>query len=64
MMHYNVSGFRPLMAELSTNYEGAWGLHAMHKRAPGKNYNIKVWYAVWLKKVLRKKIIQRKRRKL
>jgi len=63
-MHRNVSGFGPLMVELSTNYEGARGPHAMCKRAPGKNGSIKVWYVAWLKKVRKKKVIWRERRKL
>ena len=40
MMHHTVSRFEPLMAKLSTKYEGAEGLHAMHRWASGKNCSI------------------------
>ena len=63
-MHCNVSGFEPLMAKSSINYEGAQGPHVMYKPTPGKNCSTKVWYATWLKKFWNKKAIQRERRKL
>ena len=62
-MHYNALGFGPLMAESFINYDGAWGPHATRTGAPSKNRNIKVGCATWLKKVRKKKVIQRTRRK-
>ena len=64
MIHHNVSGFEALMAGLSTNYEGARGLPVICKWALDKSGSTKAWYAAWLKKVRRKKLIKRKRRKL
>ena len=60
----NALGFRPLMAESSTNYERGWGPHAMCKQAPGYNVSIKVWYIAWLKKVRKKKVTRREMKKL
>ena len=59
-----VSRFGPLMAESSINYEGARGPHVMCKWALGNNGNIKVWYAAWLNKFWKKKVIWRERRRL
>jgi len=50
------------MARLSTNYESAQGLNVICKWAPGKSGSKKVWCVAWLKKVQRKKVMQRKRR--
>ena len=57
-MHCNALGFKPLIAESSTSYEGASGPQAISKGVPGKNRSIKVWCAAWHKKVRKKKVIE------
>ena len=52
------------MAGLSPNYEGVRGPHVICRRAPDKSGSTKVWCAVWHKKVRRKKVMNRKRKKL
>ena len=51
MTHPNVSGSEALMAELCTNYEGAWGLQGKYKWASTKSGSTRVWRVAWHKKV-------------
>ena len=51
MTHPNVLGSKALMAELCTNYKGAWGPRAKYKRAPLKTGSTRVWHVAWHKKV-------------
>ena len=63
MTHHDVSGSEALMAGLYTNYEDAWGLRVICKRALDKNGSTQVWCATWLKKAWGKKLTKRKTRK-